>query len=292
MKLVYILFISLITVLSCIPLRIRSASGYILGYIVGFLPLRENKIIQLHFNHFFPRFNGNAAPKVMGNFVSFLFESINLSPILKKTDSLLLHNADLVDSIALQNRGIVVLTAHYSNWELLAQYFAHKGLPLVIISRVIRSPLLQKFVSNHRKNIETLWRGSHSEIKKIHRYLAEDKKIIAALVDQDTEVRSVFVPFFDIPASTPSSLVTIAQKTNARIFTAFIRKDKKRGYEIFLDEIDSKLPLEQILKIFNDRLEQQIAADPTQWVWFHKRWRTIKKGVRLSSREYIKKFSQ
>ena len=58
-------------------------------------------------------------------------------------------------------------------------------------------------------------------------------------------------------------------------------------FETFIEEFDSTLSAEEILSEYNRRLAELLRRFPSQWVWFHKRWRSRPTGERLSSREYI-----
>jgi lauroyl/myristoyl acyltransferase len=53
-----------------------------------------------------------------------------------------------------------------------------------------------------------------------------------------------------------------------------------------MGEIDSRQTEEEILTEYHSHLEDYIREYPAQWVWFHKRWRTLTDGTRLSARNY------
>jgi lauroyl/myristoyl acyltransferase len=44
---------------------------------------------------------------------------------------------------------------------------------------------------------------------------------------------------------------------------------------------------DDILSAYNMELERLVRQFPEQWVWFHKRWRSLPTGAVLSSSEYI-----
>jgi Kdo2-lipid IVA lauroyltransferase/acyltransferase len=114
---------------------------------------------------------------------------------------------------------------------------------------------------------------------------------MSALIDQDTRVAGIPVPFFGRKAATPSALISLGQRYRAIFVSVFIVRTGLRHYEIFAKEFDPGLSIEELLTQYNARLEGYVRAYPSQWVWMHKRWRTTENGKRLSSREYLRMLS-
>jgi KDO2-lipid IV(A) lauroyltransferase len=186
-------------------------------------------------------------------------------------------------------RPIICLTAHTGNWDLLAAYVISRGIPLTTIGREARNPTAQAILRSIREGygIETIWRSDRSGLKRIISCLKE-RRVLAALIDQDTRVESVSSVFFDRPAKTPVSLITMGRKMNARFVTAFLFREGLGRYRVFVEDLGEADTDIEILDRYNKRLESYIRRYPSQWVWFHKRWRTTPDGVTLSSREYAR----
>ena len=68
--------------------------------------------------------------------------------------------------------------------------------------------------------------------------------------------------------------------------SAFLFRTGWFRYTMFVEEIPSSSSEYEILHSYNQRLEALIRRYPDQWVWFHKRWRSLPDGTTLSSREY------
>jgi KDO2-lipid IV(A) lauroyltransferase len=102
----------------------------------------------------------------------------------------------------------------------------------------------------------------------------------------------VFVPFFDTQAKTPSALIDLGKRFNARFVSAFITRTAGTNFEIHADELDSSKSTEEILREYHRNLERLIRERPDQWVWFHKRWRTDPSGNTLGTKEYLRKLER
>ena len=289
------LAISAVAALGSLPFAIRSTIGWTLGYLGGLLPLRERTITKLQLQVFLPEANAHRlTPRVFANAGRTLVESLRLAPILKARASRIRCDSwDTITSWLVSDRPIVALTAHTGNWDLLAAYMIAQGIPLTTIGKEARNPIAQRILSSIRDSygIETIWRSDRSGVKRLLQCLKE-RRTIAALIDQDTRVESKMIAFFGTPAKTPSSLVALGRKANARFVSAFLFRTGFLRYEVFVQELPSTLDDSQLLAEYHRHLETLIRRFPDQWVWFHKRWRTLDDGKTLSTREYLAELSR
>lgn len=278
-----------------IPISVRSAIGGSLGYLVGLLPLREAKIATLQLQVFMPgKDTSSLVPRIFAHVGRSIVESFNLTPLTRAPwSNVTCANWKEVEKWSQDDRPIVALTAHTGNWDLLAAYVIARGLKVSTIGREARNADLQTVLRSMRDayGIETIWRSDKSGVKRIVGCFKE-RRVIAALIDQDTRVDSCFVPFFGTPAKTPSALIELGKRYNARFVTAFIVRTKGTHFTIQVQELDSAMPTEALLTEYNQRLEEILRNHPEQWVWFHKRWRSHPIKGTLSSKEYMRWLSE
>lgn len=282
--------LAFVRILGAVPFSIRSALGGAIGYIVGILPLRETKIANLQLQAFMPDQNSSSiVPKIFAHVGRSILESFNLTPLTKPPfPHISCDTWSDIERWTKEERPIVALTAHTGNWDLLAAYVIARGLKVSTIGREARNPDLQVALRAMRDayGIETIWRSDKSGVKRIVGCFKE-RRIIAALIDQDTRVDSCFVPFFGTPAKTPSALIELGRRFNARFVTAFIVRTHGTHFQITVRELDSSLTTEALLTEYNRQLEEVLRRHPEQWVWFHKRWRSHPTQGTLSSKEYL-----
>ncbi len=275
--------------LRLLPFSLRSALGWVLGYIAGFLPLRERKFTMLQLKAFLPEVSAcKITPLVFANAGQTLLESLNIHPILLRSPARISCDSwHKVQEWISAPRPIVALTGHTGNWDLLAAWVIAQGIPLTTIGREARSASAQAVLRSIREGygIETIWRSDRSGLKRLISCL-QHRRILAALIDQDTRVDSISVPFFGSPAKTPVSLITLGQKMNARFVTAFLFRTGWLRFSVFVEEIPDFASEKEVLTAYHQRLEQLIRRYPSQWVWFHKRWRSPTIEQTLSSRAY------
>jgi KDO2-lipid IV(A) lauroyltransferase len=287
--------LTLIRTVGMLPIWARSAFGGAIGNLVGRLPLREASIAELQLKAFLPEASpSEIVPKIFENVGRSMMESLNLQPLLKPPFThISCPQWDTIMQWTKDDRPIIALTAHTGNWDLLAAYTIARGIPLATVGKEARNPNVQVALRSMREayGIDTIWRSDRSGIKRIVGCFKE-RRVMAALIDQDTRVDSVFVPFLGAPAKTPSALVDLGKRFNARFVSAFIVRTRGTHFEIHANELDGSKSTEEILEEYHRNLERRIRERPDQWVWIHKRWRSDPSGTTLGTKEYLKRLER
>ncbi|MCR4663563.1 MAG: lysophospholipid acyltransferase family protein [Endomicrobiaceae bacterium] len=192
---------------------------------------------------------------------------------------------DIFNKLLERKKGILALSGHIGNWEMLAAGVA-KHYPLNVIARKIYIEELNNMLVSYRnmKKVKVILRSELSSARKMLKAL-RNNEIIAMLIDQDTSVQSVFVDFFGRPASTPLGLASIALKVGTPVVLA-VDKRLPNGKHKFVisDEIvppettgDFDTDVKNFTAKLTKCLEDFIRGNPEQWVWFHERWKTKQK---------------
>lgn len=272
-----------------LPFMARSWLGYLLGFIGGLFPSREARIAKLQLRAFFGPTPPFLVARVFANAGRTMLESLQLAPFLAKANRRVsAPNWDEVQRWIADDRPLIALTGHTGNWDLLAAYTIHRGIPLTTVGREAQNPTAQQILRSMRENygIETIWRSDRGGVKRLLECM-RDRRTVAALIDQDTRVDSVFVPFFGHPVKTPSALIVLGQKAQARFVSAFMFRTGPFRFETFIQELPSSGSVEDILAAYNRNLEDLLRRFPSQWVWFHKRWRSRPDGETMGSRRYL-----
>jgi len=222
------------------------------------------------------------ALKIFQNLTLILFE-IGWSLNIKNQDFLRhfkfvgLHHAQEAYQ---KGKGILALTAHIGNWELLIMATALKGFPMSAIYRPLEFAPLDKFFVNLRTRYGAKVYPKYFAMRKILRSI-KDKEIIGILLDQNEHAESgVFVDFFGRPACTNKGLALIALRTEVPVIPGFLVREGT-GFRIeFGPEIplirtgDKEKDIAENTRQYNQVLESIILRYPEQWFWVHRRWKT------------------
>ncbi len=272
-----------------LPLPVRALIGRTLGWLFSWVPTRDRRIAQLHMDRFIKDEGGSKhIHRMYASLGETLLESMNLKPILDNYQKYISADWPQWDEILSRKKGVLIIAAHTGNWDLLAASSICHGFKVSVVGKAAKSPLFQDALNLIRKNYgaEAIWRAGSSGMKQIIEAFKRGEAA-AAVIDQDTNVSSSMIPFFGVPAATPSTIIELARRYDAVIIAPLIFRTGINKYTIYVKELDNKLPLDEILLQFNKYLEDMIRRYPWQWVWLHKRWRTLADGRRLSGKEYL-----
>jgi KDO2-lipid IV(A) lauroyltransferase len=178
-----------------------------------------------------------------------------------------------------EKKGFVVATAHHGSFELFGVYAARQGVPLTILTRVLKGKANSRWVGTRAlAGIKELHKGWENLFKSV-----EAGEVLALLIDQNMlPKRAVFVPFFGRVAATTAAPAIVAEKTGAPVFLALMVRKPGGTYRIEVEgpfhfERRSQERQQDILAftaMLNDRLEAKIRENPEQWFWIHRRWKT------------------
>ncbi len=188
-----------------------------------------------------------------------------------------MHGTAHLEAAAAQGRGVLLLTAHYGNWELLAASQALTRYALSVVIRPLDHPLLDRVVEHFRRRsgveLITRRRGLREILDALRR-----GRLVGILLDQNvSRGQGVFVPFFGVPASTSRSLAVISLRTGAPVVPVFIRRQADGRHRIEIEPAVAAPPDGDVVAYtaaFNRAIEEAILRAPEQWFWLHRRWKT------------------
>jgi len=179
-----------------------------------------------------------------------------------------------------RKRGVLLMTAHCGNWELLTLVAAITRHPVGIVYRPFDFKPLDRFFRAFRSRFGAQMIPAAHAMRKIMRKL-RNGDAVAILFDQNVDwYEGVFVDFFGRRACTNKGLALLALQTGAPVVPVFMRR-VARG---FVAEIGPEVPLarsgdkirdiETHMRRCNQVLEDFVRRYPDQWFWVHRRWKT------------------
>jgi Kdo2-lipid IVA lauroyltransferase/acyltransferase len=180
--------------------------------------------------------------------------------------------------------GILVVTAHFGNFELLPIAQSIYGYRLAIVHRPLRNPLIDAAICAERVRYGNRIIERKAGGREIMRMLHKNWMIAVAL---DLDVRQgVFVDFFGKPASTSDAVARLALASGAPVMPAFmVRQGDSLHHHIkilpaFYHEKtrNRDAVVRDYTQQYSDSLEQVIREHPDHWNWIHRRWKTRPPG--------------
>jgi KDO2-lipid IV(A) lauroyltransferase len=177
-------------------------------------------------------------------------------------------------------RGILVLTGHFGNFELLSLGHSLHGNPVAIVQRPNRNPVIDRAVAARRLrngNLTVTRKGAGREVLRL---LRQNWMVTVPL---DLDVRhGIFVDFFSLKASTSDALARLAIATRAPVLPAFmVREGTSTRHRITIlppieahRAADREEALRRYTQQFTTIFEGMVRRYPDHWNWIHRRWKT------------------
>ena len=177
-------------------------------------------------------------------------------------------------------RGVIFVSGHVGSWELLARRVAMAGIPSASIAKASTDMRTTRWVEQFRAQgkLVTIWRESPSSARQMLQTL-RNNGVLGLLIDQDTRVQSVFVPFFGKPAKTPRAAADLALRTQAPLVVGFCQRQASGRYRLHMRRVAtpaerSENAVFELTATLTREIEEAICKAPEQWTWIHQRWKT------------------
>ena len=178
-----------------------------------------------------------------------------------------------------KGKGLLFVTAHSGNWELLALAFGVRKHDLSVVARRQDNPYLNRMVERIRKSYgngliykDGALRAMFSALKK--------REVVGLLIDQAVQSDwGILADFLGRPAWTMRMPSLIARKSGAPLLPAFIHREGDKSVitihpEYRLSEAaDPEVAAAEDANGLNRYIEDYVVRHPEQWYWVHKRWK-------------------
>ncbi len=178
-----------------------------------------------------------------------------------------------------EGRGVVLATGHYGNWEMAAAAVAAHGVPIDAIVKRQSNPLVDRRIQEARAALGVSTVDMREAARRIPRALLSGHAV-GIVADQDARRNGVWVPFFGTLASTHRGPAVFALRLGSPLFAAVARRLPDGRYFLDGQRIDTtptdsfEDDVVRLTAALAAHLESEIRKDPTQYFWFHKRWKT------------------
>lgn len=187
-----------------------------------------------------------------------------------------------LDRALAAGRGVIAVTGHVGNWELLGAYLSLVGYPVNVVTTTLRDSRLNDILIGLRRSVGLSVLERSKGLRQAFRCLKRGE-ILGVLIDQDTAVESVIVDFLGRPAKTAVGPVKLASRTGAAVVPMAMLMRDDGNYEIEVREPvrlgGNGSTLEGDVGKCSKAIEHFIRKEPCQWVWMHRRWKSVLSNI-------------
>ncbi|HTL48234.1 MAG TPA: ELM1/GtrOC1 family putative glycosyltransferase [Verrucomicrobiae bacterium] len=179
-----------------------------------------------------------------------------------------------------EKKGVVLLTAHLGNWELLQIVSGIFGSPIQALMRDQKYPRLNGLLNDFRRSRGSGVASRGMGIRDLMRSLRR-RELVGVLGDQSAgRQQGLIVPFFGRKTTIPTGAFQLAGRAGALVLPAFIVRLKNEKHEIHLgkafhcpEDTEGEETYREFAREYVAALEDLISRYPEQWLWAKKRWK-------------------
>lgn len=234
----------------------------------------------------FPNLSNSEKKKIaFGSYLSFAISLVEILYLPWMTESQMknsvaIENLELIEEKNKLGNGVILLSAHFGNWEYIA---ASASLKLNKKFHIIVKNQRNKYVNDWMNKMRTRWLNEvvplGVSVRNIYSVL-KNNGIAAMVADQRGPEEGLKLDFFGKKTSVYTGPAVLALKTGAPVIFGIPVRQKDYTYKSTLAELDkTNLPddEEEKVKVLTERmikyLEKIISEHPEQWLWMHRRWK-------------------
>lgn len=183
---------------------------------------------------------------------------------------------------ARSGKGVILLTAHFGNWELAGACLSRiLSADVGVIARRLSNPHLNALINRQRERMgmKVFIRGEGGA--KFYRHLTRGGTL-AILGDHDMKgIEGIFVDFFGRPAHTATGPAELILRSGRPWFFGVLQRlPDGRSHRMRVqgplpvpDGEDHDIRVRRLTEDYMRRLEEVVRERPDQWMWMHDRWK-------------------
>ncbi len=207
----------------------------------------------------------------------FKMRSMSGEEILGKVRN---HGLERYEEALARGRGIIVVTGHFGNFDLLACSQALRGVRLAIVSRNLHGKGSNRFWMETRQSSGLTIFPDAGSARSILKWLRSGN-VLGLVVDQRTgpSEGGIISHFLGQDVWTSTAPAKLASRTGAALLPVRIERREDGDHDLFIER-EIKIPsgfsandrVARVTAEINNVLEKWVRDLPSSWMWLHKRF--------------------
>jgi KDO2-lipid IV(A) lauroyltransferase len=283
------LIIGIIKLISLLPLWVLYRISDLLYPLIYYVVRYRKKVVFENLRMAFPEKSDKEITRIAKKFYRHfcdlfieVFKMLTISRENMKRRMKYTDNTPLLEEYK-NHKHILVVMAHYNNWEWGANLSMHSPYQYNAIYKPLHNPYFDKIVLQMRSRFGCELIPMRNTARHLAKDIAEGKlSVLNFLVDQ-SPVKTEIVyctNFFNLKTPIQLGVEKLAVKTRQPVYFFKYRKIKRGYYEVEpvkLCDDASLLKQYELTDLHTKVLEDLIRENPQYWLWSHRRWKYMPK---------------
>lgn len=201
-------------------------------------------------------------------------------------NSVSFENRHYIDDALKEGRKIIIISAHYGNWELGATSVGALIHPITSIHKKMNNPYFDDYLLKSRTKFNMTMVEKKGAIRHLVKAL-KNSQIITMMIDQNVNPNDgIYIDFLGAKATQTAAPAFLARKFDALIIPILINTSpQKENVITFFKPIVTSQTEDEEKDIFEstqaqaDVFSKVILEYPEPWFWCHKRWKSAHEEI-------------
>jgi Kdo2-lipid IVA lauroyltransferase/acyltransferase len=224
---------------------------------------------------------------IRANFIQFATTALEMPSLMRVNKDNLdtfvtFSGIDNVKRALSHGKGMIGLTGHFGNWELMSIALALKIGPGYVLARPLDFMPMDRFLTELRSRTGNTIVDKSDSANRVRRILRE-QQMLGILLDQNAAwYEGVYVRFFGQPACTNRGLAMFALRYGTPVVPMYNIRGTDGRYQIIFEPHlpvvttgDARQDVIKNTALYNRAMENFIRKAPDHWFWVHRRWRIL-----------------
>jgi KDO2-lipid IV(A) lauroyltransferase len=188
-------------------------------------------------------------------------------------------NGERLRAIAESGKPVVLISGHFSNFEIMAWAIVQSGLRCQVTYRAANNPYVDERIrrGRFRYGVRLFAPKGVEGARELMRAMARGESI--ALLNDQKYNGGIAAPFFGVTAHTAQGPSTFALRFGVPLQPLSVQRTHKARFKVIVHEPihledtgDRDADLEAAVRRVNAFMEERVRERPSEWFWVHKRW--------------------
>ncbi|MDR1405603.1 MAG: lysophospholipid acyltransferase family protein [Prevotellaceae bacterium] len=277
----YWLLLAVVYPLACLPGRVLFAFSDVLYFMIYHVFGYRKSVVYTNLARSFPEKNygeiKDIAKRFYRYFTDLYIETLRTLCFSRAKMDRMVHVANLerLEHYMRQHRSVVMVTAHYGNWEYFLKISLHFPLKVAYKPQSVRA--IDRLMTRLRLHYN---KSAIIPMQNMARYMLQHKKETynyLFIADQSPSPQSkCWMRFLNQDTLFFGGAGKLAQALDLPVLYAEMQRTTRGHYRLTFTTVcehAAQLPEQEITRRCAELMEQSIVREPAFWLWTHKRWK-------------------
>ena len=284
----YYILLILLYPLALLPLRILYVLSDFIYVLLYYVTGYRKSVVLDNLQNAFPEKSGEElktiARKFYRNFCDQWIETLKLLTISKEQlNRRMTGNWEVFSKLYAEDKDTYALVGHSFNWEWLNVVWQYNvQQQCACFYQPVSNPAFDKIMQRIR-TVSGTWLISMKAKKGMQR-LKNVRFVLGLAADQNpADIKNAaWLPFMHREAPFFKGPEKLARRSGAAVVFTATRKIKRGHYRLHFELVTdnaSTMPEGELTERYVKFMEQQLEAQPENWLWSHRRWKYNKEDA-------------